>query len=127
MTIALTLLLVVVTITLFSKNAAMYCAHVLNTIFRLPHPGPNDAQGSCWCRRHEKKRTLTKREKAIALVMLKRGYLTKKGTFAGDALIDSEDKMVFNIDYVDDSGQLEDLILKAQDKIDSVEETSNLS
>ena len=28
-------------------------AHVLNIIFRLPHPGPNDIQGSCWCRKHE--------------------------------------------------------------------------
>lgn len=27
--------------------------HVLNKILRLPCPGPNDIQGSCWCRKHE--------------------------------------------------------------------------
>lgn len=37
----------------FSENASMLLSHVLNIVFRLPHPGPNDIQGSCWCRRHE--------------------------------------------------------------------------
>jgi len=35
------------------KNTAMFLSHILNNIFGLPHPGPNDIQGSCWCRRHE--------------------------------------------------------------------------
>lgn len=30
-------------------------AHILNTIFKLPHPGPNDLQGACSCREHEGK------------------------------------------------------------------------
>jgi hypothetical protein len=36
-----------------SKNPSMYISHILNIVFRLPHPGPDDIQGSCWCRRHE--------------------------------------------------------------------------
>jgi hypothetical protein len=36
-----------------NKNVSMYISHILNNIFHLPHPGPNDIQGSCWCRRHE--------------------------------------------------------------------------
>ena len=28
-------------------------AHFLNNVFDLPHPGPNDPQGACWCRKHE--------------------------------------------------------------------------
>lgn len=36
-----------------SEKACMLISHGLNVIFRLPHPGPNDIQGSCWCRRHE--------------------------------------------------------------------------
>jgi len=36
-----------------SENACMLLAHGLNTLFRLPHPGPDDIQGTCWCRRHE--------------------------------------------------------------------------
>lgn len=36
-----------------NRNTSMYLSHILNNIFKLPHPGPNDIQGSCWCRRHE--------------------------------------------------------------------------
>ena len=32
-----------------------HSAHFLNNLFKLPHPGPNDPQGSCLCRRHEGK------------------------------------------------------------------------
>ena len=41
----------ILVIILFAK--ADMVAHVLNIIFRLPHPGPNDIQGSRWCRKHE--------------------------------------------------------------------------
>jgi hypothetical protein len=34
-------------------HVAMYVSHLLNNLFNLPHPGPNDIQGSCWCRRKE--------------------------------------------------------------------------
>lgn len=30
-----------------------YLAHLLNLLFHLPHPGPNDIQGSCSCREKE--------------------------------------------------------------------------
>jgi len=29
--------------------------HFLNNLFNLPHPGPNDKQGPCECRRNESK------------------------------------------------------------------------
>lgn len=44
-----------------STRYASKIAHFLNNIFHLPHPGPNDQQGSCSCREHEKK-TITKRK-----------------------------------------------------------------
>ena len=37
----------------FNDKVCMKGAHILNNIFNLPHPGPNDRQGACWCRRHE--------------------------------------------------------------------------
>lgn len=37
----------------FNDKVCMKTAHVLNNIFKLPHPGPSDRQGACWCRRHE--------------------------------------------------------------------------
>ena len=37
----------------FSKNTCMLLAHFLNNVSGLPHPGPDDIQGACWCRRHE--------------------------------------------------------------------------
>jgi len=36
-----------------SDRACMIISHYLNIICRLPHPGPNDIQGACWCRRYE--------------------------------------------------------------------------
>ncbi len=36
-----------------SSKACMLISHSLNVVFRLPHPGPDDIQGSCWCRRYE--------------------------------------------------------------------------
>lgn len=44
---------------LFSDNVAMIVSHWLNIVFKLPHPGPNDIQGTCWCRRHEGKSKYT--------------------------------------------------------------------
>jgi hypothetical protein len=37
----------------FNDKFCMKTAHFLNNLFNLPHPGPNDRQGACWCRRHE--------------------------------------------------------------------------
>ena len=28
-------------------------SHILNVVFRLPHPGPDAIQGPCGCREHE--------------------------------------------------------------------------
>lgn len=83
----------------------------------------------------EKQIELTKREKAITLSMLKYGYSIEKGTFVGDgligsdkqAIIDSVDRMVFEIEYLVNSGELEDLLLEAEKTIDRVDEISNLS
>lgn len=47
--IILTLLL----LALMLLQYGSYIAHILNNIFNLPHPGPNDIQGSCSCREHE--------------------------------------------------------------------------
>jgi len=30
-----------------------FISHMLNCLFKLPHPGPNDIQGPCGCREHE--------------------------------------------------------------------------
>lgn len=38
---------------IISEKPCMLISHALNVVFRLPHPGPDDIQGSCWCRRHE--------------------------------------------------------------------------
>jgi len=47
------LIIVCLLILSFNKNVTMYIAHLLNNLFKLPHPGPNDIQGPCWCRRNE--------------------------------------------------------------------------
>lgn len=47
------ILIIIMIICLSLKEPAMLISHILNIILRLPHPGPNDIQGSCWCRRHE--------------------------------------------------------------------------
>lgn len=36
-----------------NSNVSMLISHWLNNLLGLPHPGPEDVQGSCWCRRHE--------------------------------------------------------------------------
>jgi hypothetical protein len=46
-------LVIIILMVVCNKNVAMYISHILNNIFGLPHPGPEDIQGSCWCRRHE--------------------------------------------------------------------------
>ena len=61
---------------------------------------------------------LTKREKAIALAMLKYGYSIEKGAFVGDGIMGSDDRMVFEIEYMVNSGELEDLLLEAKKDID---------
>lgn len=38
---------------LIHPNGSAYIAHLLNNLFNLPHPGPEDIQGSCYCRQHE--------------------------------------------------------------------------
>ena len=53
MSIILPLITGVVIFLLFTDKPMMLLAHGLNTLFKLPHPGPNDIQGCCWCRRHE--------------------------------------------------------------------------
>lgn len=38
---------------IYLDNNASYIAHILNNIFGLPHPGPKDRVGACYCREHE--------------------------------------------------------------------------
>jgi hypothetical protein len=40
---------------LANQKVLMLLAHLLNNLLDLPHPGPEDPQGACWCRRHEGK------------------------------------------------------------------------
>ena len=47
------LLLILGILLALNPSVSMYIAHILNVVFKLPHPGPNDIQGSCWCRRNE--------------------------------------------------------------------------
>ena len=47
------LLLILFLMLACNGKVSMYISHTLNNLFSLPHPGPNDIQGSCWCRRHE--------------------------------------------------------------------------
>ncbi len=47
------LLLILGVLLALNPSVSMYVSHILNILFRLPHPGPNDIQGSCWCRRSE--------------------------------------------------------------------------
>ena len=52
-TIIISLIILIALMIIFSDTFAMLLAHGLNNLFKLPHPGPNDIQGTCWCRRQE--------------------------------------------------------------------------
>jgi hypothetical protein len=43
---------VLIVLMIGTKYAAII-SHWLNNLFNLPHPGPNDIEGSCSCREHE--------------------------------------------------------------------------
>ena len=63
---------------------------------------------------------LTKREKAIALAMLKYGYSVDRDIFMEDGITGTKEKMVFDIEYMVDSGDFEGLVIEAKKDIDSV-------
>ena len=65
--------------------------------------------------------TLTKKEKVIALAMLKYGYSADRDAFVEDGITGVEEKMAFEIEYMVDSGEFEDLLIEAGDEIDSFE------
>lgn len=52
----------------FNDKACMFLAHILNNNFDLPHPVPDDIQGTCWCRRHEGKSRYTCTDYILYLV-----------------------------------------------------------
>lgn len=64
----LQVLLILLLLVAFNGKACMFLAHILNNILNLPHPGPEDIQGTCWCRRHEDKNKYSLMEYVLCLI-----------------------------------------------------------
>ena len=58
--------------------------------------------------------------------MLKYGYSIEKGAFVGDGIMGSDDRMVFEIEYMVNSGELEGLVIEAKKDIDSVDDLKKI-